>query len=74
MAALIKGYTETQGIACPNSRENGTNMSAKAVMLEDKIGSLEAGKKPNIQLIDISCPIITHRSFIFGIYSAVLTL
>lgn len=58
LAALIaKGYTgNPKALPAQTAVKMATNMSAKAVMLEDKIGSLEAGKKANIQLIDISCP------------------
>jgi 5-methylthioadenosine/S-adenosylhomocysteine deaminase len=50
-------YRETQGQCLPKQPWRWQLISgAKAVMLEDKIGSLEAGKKADIQLIDISSP------------------
>lgn len=58
VAALIaKGYTgNPKSLPARTAVEMATKMGAKAVMLEDKIGSLEAGKKADIQLIDTNSP------------------
>jgi len=58
VAALIaKGYTgDPKALPAHTVVEMATVGGAKAVMLEDKIGSLEAGKKADIQLIDTRGP------------------
>ena len=58
VAALIaKGYTgDPNALPAHKVVEMATASGAKALMLEDKTGSLEAGKKADIQLIDISGP------------------
>ena len=58
VAALIaKGYTgDPNALPAHKVVEMATASGAKALMLEDKTGSLEAGKKADIQLIDTSGP------------------
>ena len=58
LAALIaKGFTEDpKALPAHSVVEMATMGGARAVMLEGKIGSLEAGKKADIQLIDTNKP------------------
>ena len=58
VAALIaKGYTgNAEALPAVKAVEMATRMGAEALNLQDEIGSLEPGKKADIQLIDLSGP------------------
>jgi 5-methylthioadenosine/S-adenosylhomocysteine deaminase len=58
LAALIaKGYTgNPKALPAHTAVEMATKKGAEAVMLSEKIGSLEAGKKADIQLINTNSP------------------
>lgn len=58
VAALIaKGYTgNAEALPAMKAVEMATRMGAEALNLQDEIGSLEPGKKADIQLIDLSGP------------------
>ncbi|HHY82833.1 MAG TPA: amidohydrolase [Clostridiales bacterium] len=58
LASLIaKGYTgNATALSAETAVKMATIMGAKALMLQDEIGSLEPGKKADIQLIDMSGP------------------
>jgi 5-methylthioadenosine/S-adenosylhomocysteine deaminase len=58
LAALIaKGYTgDARAVPAQTALEMATISGAKALLMSDEIGSLKAGKKADIQLIDISSP------------------
>ena len=58
LAALIaKGHTgNAKALPAQTAVEMATIQGAKALMLQDEIGSLEPGKKADIQLIDLKQP------------------
>ena len=58
LASLIaKGYTQNANALPPKTAmEMATIRGAEALLLEDEVGSLEVGKKADIQLIDTTGP------------------